>query len=500
MKKIIWIIAVGVVAFSCNNFLDIEPKHSKTSENSVSDYESARSVLVGMYATLNFGSGTSTADFFGGSPFLALAAQAGLTRAGSGTIFYGMSYTPATGAFETYWKNWHACVNSANAAIIGISNLTPNFFPGGDDEKQKMVAEARCFRGWVNAHILWCFGHYDRDDEYGILCREELSSFDNIYIARKTVAESYKHILDDLDAAIATLPDFTTPRYMSKQLAQVTKAKVLLNRGATGDYDTALALVDDVIANSPAAFRMEPDMKKMYNDAWDSSEVLWIRYTEDNSYRAYGEGSYSQSLIQGGYNAGAVANPVIPAGVDASLNSFWPEFATWIKADPRYDVTMGWARAISASGIQYFCPTKLARNGRVIMNDKWTTYYFRYAELYVMQAELRARTGKSIAESLAPINTMRGKRTNPVLPPHDVPATQDALMELIFREYCLEFYAENGTDWLASVRILKDGKPFYNFMKPDLASTRTQDHQTWPIPNAETNTNKNMKPNPGYDS
>lgn len=494
-----------MLAFSCNSFLDIEPEHSKTSDNSVTDYASAKNVLVGMYATLNFGSGTSTADFFGGSPFLALSAQAGLTRAGGGATFYNMTYTPALGALETYWKNWHACVNAANAAIIGISALPEIIFPGSKEEtpaeeKNRMVAEARCFRGWVNAHILWCFGHYDRDDEYGILCREELSSFANMYIDRKSVAESYTHILGDLDAAIAAMNDFTSPRYMSKQLAQVTKAKVLLNRGAAGDYEAALALVDDVLAKAPAAFKMEPDMKKMYTDAWDSPEVLWCRYTEDNSYRAYGEGSYSQSLIQGGYNGGTGANPSIPEGTDASLNSFWPEFATWIKADPRYDVTMGWARAISASGIQYFCPTKLARNGRVIMNDKWTTYYFRYPELYLMQAELRARTGKSIAESLAPINTMRSKRTNPVLPAHPAPATQDALMELIFREYCLEFYAENGTEWLASVRIKKNGKPFYHSMKPDLDASRTQDHQTWPLPAAETNTNKNIKPTPGYDN
>ena len=500
MKKIIYILTAGMVAFSCNNFLDVKPQHSKTSDNSVTDYQSAKSVLVGMYATLNYGSGTSTADFFGGSPFLALGAQAGLTRAGSGTTYYYMNYTPASGGFETYWRNWHACINSANAAIIGISALESNFFPGGEEEQKRMVAEARCFRGWVNIHILWCFGHYDRDDEYGILCREELSNFNNIYIDRKSVAESYQHILDDLDAAISLLNNFTTPRYMSKQLAQVTKAKLLLNRGMSGDYEAALSLVDDVLANAPATFRMEPDMKKMYNDAWDSPEVLWVRYTEDNSYRAYGEGSYSQSLIQGGYNGGTVDNPTIPDGVDASLNSFWPEFATWIKADPRYDITMGWARAISATGIQYFCPTKLARNGRIIMNDKWTTYYFRYPELYLMQAELRARTGKTLAECVEPINTMRSKRTNPILSAHPVPETQDALMELIFREYCLEFYAENGTEWLASVRIMKNGRPFYHFMKPDLDGSRTQDHQTWPIPNAETSTNQNIKQNPGYDN
>lgn len=44
-----------------------------------------------------------------------------------------------------------------------------------------MIAEARCFRAWVNAHLLWCFGHFQTDDEYGILYREELSDMVNVH-------------------------------------------------------------------------------------------------------------------------------------------------------------------------------------------------------------------------------------------------------------------------------------------------------------------------------
>lgn len=61
-----------------------------------------------------------------------------------------------------------------------------------------MIAEARCFRAWVNAHLLWCFGHFQTDDEYGILYREELSNMVNVHRDRLSVKDSYQKIFDDL--------------------------------------------------------------------------------------------------------------------------------------------------------------------------------------------------------------------------------------------------------------------------------------------------------------
>ncbi len=68
-----------------------------------------------------------------------------------------------------------------------------------------MIAEARCFRAWVNAHLLWCFGHFQTDDAYGILYREELSDMVNVHRDRLSVKDSYQKIFDDLDAAIKDL-------------------------------------------------------------------------------------------------------------------------------------------------------------------------------------------------------------------------------------------------------------------------------------------------------
>jgi len=498
MKKIVYIISFIIALTtlsSCEKFLSLTPPHKLVVDNAVTTYDGAVSVLNGMYAALSKGSGTSTSDFFGGSPFIALSAQAGVGRAG-GVTYYNMSYLSTQSAFSTYWQQWFACVNSANAAIIGISELADNKFPSVAD-KNRMLSEARTFRAWVYSHLLWCFSHYWADDEYGVLWREQIADFNNIFADRITVKESYEKILADVEEGIKNLPDYTTSKRLSKQMAQVIKAKLLMNRGWAGDYAAALAIVNDIIATAPAVFKMDSDMKKVFNDAWDSKEVLWARYMEENTGRAYGEGSYSQIIIQAG-DAWSTANQNNPS----SLKSFFPQFDNWINADPRFAQTMGWARAISATGILYFCPTKLARQGRAstdLMNDKFTTYYFRYPELYLMQAELRARTNQSLANCIEPINIMRSKRTNPVLQPLPVPASMDELMEIIFREYCLELYMENGSEWFASVRIKKGTQPILYLMKPDITPVDANKH-CWPIPSTETSTNKMIKSNPGYDN
>lgn len=499
MKKYIKTTIIILLAFiltSCNKFLTIYPEHEQVIETAVQNYDGAVAILNGVYASLSVNAAGSGVDHFGGSLFCTMSSMAGVGRAVGGATAYNMQFISTTGSLGNYWSIFYGCMNSANAAIIAVTNLDDTFFPSVD-EKNRILSEAKVLRAWACTHILWGFCHYWKDDEYGIIWREEIANFDNIVVPRISVRESYEVIFKDIDEALPYLKDYTTSKRVSTQMAQMLKAKLLLNRGWDGDYTASLGLVNTILTTAPAIFKMNPDMTQMYIDSWDSNEVLWARFTEENGYRAYGEGSYSQSIIQSGdvWSAESSVNP-------SSAKSFYDQFNEWIENDPRRDATMGWARAISATGLLYYCPTKLAREGRPLStshNDKFTSYYMRYAELYIMQAELRAKTGSSLADAIAPINTMRSKRTKPVLPQLATPATMDELLEIIFKEYCLELYQENGSDWLASVRIKRDGLPYFQFMKPDIDPV-DDNKWIWPIPSTELSTNDKMVPNPGFDS
>ncbi|MFR7877554.1 MAG: RagB/SusD family nutrient uptake outer membrane protein, partial [Butyricimonas paravirosa] len=241
-------------------------------------------------------------------------------------------------------------LNSANAAIEAISNLAENKFPT-PERKQEMLAEARCMRGWAYTNLFWLFGRWwDADDSaYGILYRDKMSNLSNLQVPRSSVGESYTKIFEDLDDAIANMPDFTTSRSLSRQMAQVLKAKILLYRGAmrgsTQDLKDALTLVETVKRDAPSGWQMESDIAAMYEVGWDSKEVLWARYLGDFASTTSYEFDYS-------YNIG--------------YNNTYSDIATgWLKEDPRYEVVMDSARAPETWDTKMvFTPVKLYHGGR----------------------------------------------------------------------------------------------------------------------------------------
>ena len=78
--------------------------------------------------------------------------------------------------------------------------------------------------------------------------------------------------------------------------------------------------------------------------------------------------------------------------------------AGWLNEDERHDLTFGTARAPETwdTSTKDNVLTKLYHRGRYEgKNDMYATYAFRYAELYIMKAELLARTNPSKSSSWA---------------------------------------------------------------------------------------------------
>jgi hypothetical protein len=290
-----------------------------------------------------------------------------------------------------------------------------------------------------------------------------------------------------LEFAEKNLHDYSSGKYMSKQFAQAMHAKLLLVRGWEGDYAKALELVNTIMSTAPTSFKMEPDVTKLYDDAWDSNEVLFSRYLSrtDLGYPLYYfEYTYSRALY---YNS-----------------EFTPIPTEWLKADERYSYTFGsagggenWQSGIIKDGILTKLYHKGAANGP---DDKYCSYVFRYAELYLMKAELLARTNPSdIQGALKPLNDMRAKYTTPVMAPVTGITTHQDLMDAIFKEYVVTLFMENETPWFASIRFTTSaGKTWLQTLKPDVDISK--DKYCWPIPDEEimAHTNK-IEQNPGLN-
>lgn len=473
MKNIIisLIVAVAFLAVSCDSFLDEQPVHNLILENSVTDFNGAKNILNGMYSTIQN-------KYWGGDVSVPLSTQAGLYDGSA--HFYQMEYMQANDKKYDVWRYYYESVNAANAAIEGLNNLSVENYPS-ESVKTEMLAEAKCFRAWSFINIFWLYGHWwaAPENEYGIRFRTDMANLSNIKGARLNVGESYVSILKDLDEAILGAKSFSESKFLSKEAAQMIKAKLLLRRAWEGDYKEALTLVKDIKLNAPEGFQMEDDMAVMYENGWDSKEVLWARYLESYS------GWSSNGHIEHQYSYAIIYN-----------NKYKETADEWLKEDPRYDVVMGEVDAPETWDHRTFlAPVKLCHKGqKVEPNAKYTSYFLRYAELFLMESELILRTGGTVADALIPLNNMRAARTNPVLPALTA-GSKDELMDILFREIFVEQFLENGNEYYASLRFMKNGKPWIYTLKSDV--NFGTDQWCWPIPDAEIANNPDMVQNPG---
>jgi hypothetical protein len=465
--KLYTLLAGMAVLSSCAKFLDKQPPHNLTLENAVTTYAGAQNALNGMYSGMQNGN-------LGGALMAPLSSMSGF-YAGSTGIDYNMAYRQgASTEFAEIWIAMYGAVNASNAAVISISSLGDDKFPAGMPSKKAMVAEARLFRAWTYSLLLWTRCHWWADDQdpNGLIYRDKMANLSNLQVARLTVGASYAKIFEDIDDAIANAPDFRSPRYLSKEMAKVLKAKLLLYRGKGTDYADALALVRSLKSKA----YIEPNVKKLYDDAWDSKEVLWTRYLESPG-RAQADFPYSYGLV-----------------MNHKFNADYAE--GWLRNDPRYPQISGMVRSPETWDTRIFeSLTKLTHKGRVDgPEDKYATYYFRWSELYLMEAELIARTGGTVTDALKPLNEMRAAKTSVVLPALSAANLND-FYDLLFKEIWVELGLENGSEWFASLRFMKNGKPWVYSLKKEVSFDENK--YCWPIPDAEMINNKLAEQNPG---
>jgi len=473
---IVGLLLAGGLCTACSDFLTEEPKHSLTMENSVTSYSGAQNIVNGIYGVYE------TCSNLGGYLYGSLHGMAGFWDYDN--MMLNMSYTQSNSGYTItgVWEQLYSCINAANAAIEGISNLADEEYPSVE-AKNALLAEARCFRGYCNLELLWLFGHWfdAADSPYGIIYRDKTAELSNLMVGRSTVGESYQYIIDDLKFAEQYLGDYESARRMSRQFAQAMHAKLLLVRGWDGDYAEALQLVNDLLTNAPSTFQMETDLTQLYTNGWDSKEVLFSRYLGDMATYTTYEFIYSYGLY---YN-----------------NVFEDIPQTWLEEDERYDLTFGTARAPETWDERTdVVLTKLYHRGRYEgQNDMYATYAFRYAELYIMKAELLALTNPSdIAGALKPLNDMRAVYANPVMAPITGVDTYEDLMDAIFKEYVVTLFMENESPWFAATRIEHNGRPWIYTLKPDINFSENQ--YCWPIPDDEIKAHSNViEQNPGLE-
>jgi hypothetical protein len=464
------LVALALSWGACKKQLNVFPTTSQVDGNLITDQQSAQLVLNGVYYRFadakTYGNGIFETDWSDNHEDLP-SLLAGTIYSRSISPAYSHTLSPSDSYTLFAWNYGYNLVNAANgflANMAPVTSLAPAI-------KQQMLAEARFLRAFGNAELLFYFGQYtDPSSKYGIILRDTVVAAGNINTPRSGVAAAYTAILSDLDAAIPALPALNSALYYTNAAAaKLLKARVLMNRGAAGDYAEVITLTKDCIANSP--FALEDSLKDLFlTKGFAGKEVML-------GIQPYPNEDYKFSNYQGGYNDIA-ADSLVALLIDDTRN----QWVFKVVDDPYngpYDQLTKYFSGDPSNPIQ----TPLSSYG----------YAFRLSEAYLLEAEaITLSTGDLPAARTLLTTVMSHAGAGPTeMAAVAAASTPEKLQLEIVKENLRNFVAENGVDWLALRRL-----PFTTIqqMNPNITSPA---QLILPIPSDELKYNNTFQ-NLGY--
>ena len=266
-RNILTIAIVALVITGCKKtFLDEYTPSNRTTDNyytTATGYETLvtscypllRDIAQVRIPTLNGTDMFSSGGWFGTLAFPALTSQAG-----SPYDAYDIGLNSSLGELQTLWDLLYREINRCNAAI----ERAPAVVNIADAVKDSRVGEAKFLR---SLSLFWAVQQWG---DVPMPLKETKDA--SLTVVRVPSKDIYTQIITDLNDAIAKLPTTQTAAgRVTKNAAKFLLARVYLTRGwnfngALGgtatDFNSALALCDDVIASG--LHPMESDWNKLW--------------------------------------------------------------------------------------------------------------------------------------------------------------------------------------------------------------------------------------------
>ena len=296
---------------------------------------------------------------------------------------------------------------------------------------------------------------------------------------RLTIAESYDQVIKDLEAGIVT--ENETPKdkgYFSNTVAKFILSKVYLTRGATGDYQKAMDLANEVLTKSPSVYKL-------------ISKDDYVTYFTSESSGA--TENQPETIWE------AKQSPANNPQVNEALSTFYAETGSHPSLLVRREVynmfndgdvrkslmkTTGVPTNDDPNGVRLAKYPLLSDGTKFTQNIK----VFRMTDALFVKWEAMIKSGQS-AQALSEINAFATERGGTTY-------SGDVLTALL-TEKNKEFFGE-GQRFLDLKRnnlgIIKNTNCFGNCTTE--ANSRIM---TLPIPQSSMNLNRKMVQNPGWE-
>lgn len=378
------LVLYSLILFSCKkSYLDTEPTDSATVDDAFATTTSAWGAINGIHRSLYIqydqqdqggqGSMMINLDYMGED----------LVKTGTGSGWYATTYRwkahrTVTGTTDLYaYRFYYKIIHNANMIIENIDHAA-----GPDADKRAIKGEAYVYRAWSHFVLVQLFGkRYNKDKmpntQLGVPLRLS-SSTDPL--ARSTVEQVYAQVNTDLDSAITNLTGFTRTykSHFNVQVAQGIKARVALTMQNWSDAATYAAAARQ--GYSPMS---QTDYLAGFNSI-SNAEWMWgSQQTADQttyfySFFAYMSANYASSDIR--------TNP-------KAINSL-----LYRQISPTDIRKQLW----DSTGANTNFPIPSNGTRKQYMNRKFLTATsssigdvpnMRAAEMYITEAEARARAG-----------------------------------------------------------------------------------------------------------
>ena len=529
MKKKYLVLALAAALMTTSCDLDVKPVgylDTDTALQNPSNFQAARQTL---YAYLK----SSIGGMFYNAPDIqsdCFNAVAGFSNTYG--EMYRWDFTTNTDNFSTAYGNFQALIKQANFIIDGYKKAdpenNPELFPDGSSVSataglkiaRSALGDAYFMRAYAIFGLIQYFSPaYTAENantpDLGASYNLNFNmSFDaSTYPGRKTLAESYQQVYDDLDKAgeYVTTAGSARSEYVTVDAIHALRARVALNQK---DYTLAAKEADIVINNTTAGYSLCSSTTQLENEWWmDGYGFNGGSYsgTNETIFRLV-TSSTSDLPGQTGYNylpksTGATPDYIPTKDVLALYSADdmrLPVFFTSVDVTTTTGST-GRVKCLNKynkAGVIYQYMTSQDETAEFAHEPK----VFRLPEMYLISAEAYAlQETPNMTRASKRLNDLRKKRianlrTSTYTNPED-------LMAELRKERLREFIGDGMRlfdlkRWGLGV---KRGIP----QQRDLCSTpgsNTTDldvpagnyRMTWPIPKDETEVNKQVKQNTGY--
>ncbi len=261
-----WLLPAG-----CES-LDYTPADQLSGQTFWQTEEHARQAAVGLYAAMKepwcfgmeftFDMCSDIAD--GTSPW--------------SDVSRGSSFSSASSGVQNHWQYLYELVHRSNTVIRNVAGM-----PISSETIERVTAEARFLRAMAYFRMLNCWGGVPYYDETCDINEQ----FASLTVPRSSADEIRRHILDDLNYAIAKLP----VSWDAADLGRATKGAAYALRGKVylfnGQWNEAAADFEEIVYNKTNFYGYElhsdyDELFRLYNGLHSNEMIFSIQSIDGN--------------------------------------------------------------------------------------------------------------------------------------------------------------------------------------------------------------------------